>query len=507
MGGPGSGSATAERASLLRAITRWRGDLVAFVEEAILGPYNRAAGTAYRMTPQQEQAAREVAGLVADKAAGRRREILGVSIMSGMGTGKDSFAAWVIWWFLTCFSYPKIPCVSVSADQLAKVLWGELAKWIMHSPLRQQFTHQNDKIFLNTAPAEVRGKRWMAFPKAANPKDSAEAQVEGLAGIHERHLLQVVDEVSGVAGPVCQALEANQTGEVNLMLLIFNPRRSKGYAAESQGDQADRWVTLRWNAEESPLVERAMIEALERKYGRESNTYRVRVLGLPPLVDEETLIPWDWIEDAVGREVEIPDGTPLIKALDPGAGGDSSIIATRRGAKVYPFKRRKTADSQALQAWAGTDIDLDRPDVFRVDTVGIGWAVEGGLRELKGAIVEAADARREASDPTRWLNTRAEMYWRLREAFERAAISIPDDVELKNGLGATRCEYVTHKGHSVIKIIDKRKIRQELGHSPDECDALAMTYATPDTFVSRAVRRRGQRITMPAQPAGAWMSA
>lgn len=505
MGGPGSGpSATSERAVLLRALKRWRGDLVAFVDEAILGPYNRAAGTGYRMTPQQEQAAREVAGLVADKAAGRRREILGVSIMSGMGVGKDAFCAWAIWWFLTCFSYPKIPCISVSADQLTKVLWGELAKWIMHSPLRQQFTQQNDKIFLNTAPAEVRGKRWMAFPKAANPKDSAQSQVEGLAGIHERHLLQVVDEASGVLMPVCQALEANQTGEVNLMLMIFNPRRSTGYAVESQAD--DRWVALRWNAEESPLVERAMIEALERKYGRESNTYRVRVLGLPPLVDEETLIPWDWIEEADGREVEIPDGTPLIKALDPGAGGDSSIIATRRGAKVYPFKRRKTADSQVLQSWAGTDIDVDRPDVFRVDTIGIGWAVEGGLRELKGAIVEAADVRREASDPTRWLNKRAEMYWRLREAFERAAISIPDDMELKNGLGATRCEYVTYKGAEVIKIIDKRKIRQELGHSPDEADALALTYYTQDSFVSRAVRRRGQRITTPVQPA-AWMSA
>lgn len=512
MGGAGSGNPdlgiqSRERAALLRAIKRWRDDHAAFVDEAILGPHNRATGSAYRMTAQQVEAAHALSALVRDKAAGKRREILGVSIMSGMGTGKDAFAAWAILWFLACFSYPKVPCVSVSADQLSKVLWGELAKWLMHSPLREQFTHQNDKIFLHTVPVEARGKRWMAFPKSANPKDSAEAQVEGLAGIHERHLLQVADEASGILAPVFDALEANQTGEVNLMLMIFNPRRARGYAVESQADQADRWVTLRWNAEDSPLVDRAMIEALERKFGRESNTYRIRVLGLPPLVDQETLIPWDWIEDAVGREVEIPEGTPLVKGVDCGAGGDASIIATRRGPQVYPFKRLKTADSQVLQNWIGTDIDADRPDAVRIDTVGIGWAVEGGVREKKGAVVEAADARREASDPTRWFNKRAEMYWRLREAFERAAIAIPDDVELKNALGATRCEYVLLKGQSVVKLIDKKKIKQELGHSPDEADALAMTYYHDDMFISKATSRRGRRISLPPQTATAWMAS
>lgn len=490
-----------------RMVASWRDDHTRFVQQAILDPYNEKKGTAYRMTPQQETASRELTALIRDKEQGLRREILGVSIMSGMGTGKDAWTSWTILWFLACFSYPKIPCVSVSADQLSKVLWGELSKWLMFSPLRGQFTHQNDKIFLHTVPEEARGKRWMAFPKSANPKDSVDAQVEGLAGIHEDHLLQVVDEASGVMPPVFEALEGNMTGAVNLMLLIFNPRRSKGYAVETHGDNAARWITLRWSAEDSPLVERAMIEALEQKYGRESNTYRIRVLGLPPLVDEETLIPWDWIEDALAREVETLPGTPLIKAVDCGAGGDHSIIATRRGARVYPFKRLRTADSQALQRWIGTDIDAEAPDVVRIDTVGIGWAVEGGVRELKGAIVEAADARRASSEPHRFFNKRAEMYWRLREALERGAMAIPDDSDLTAALGATRCEYVLLNGVSVVKIIDKKKIRQELGHSPDEADALAMTFYHADRHVSSARSRRRVPDPAPNARAHAWQGA
>lgn len=491
-----------------RMIADWRGDLARFVDQAILGPYNEAKGTAYRMSQQQAEAARTLADLVAAKERGESRDILGVSIMAGKGVGKDSFAAWTILWFLTCFSYPKIPCVSVSADQLSKVLWSELAKWLMYSPLRAQFTLQNDKLFLNTLPDEARGKRWLAFPKAANPKESESEQVEGLAGIHEEHLLQIVDEGSGVRAPVFEALEGNQTGPVNVMLLIFNPTRSTGYAVESQQAGA-RFLALRWNAEESELVDRATIETLERKFGRDSNTYRIRVLGLPPLVDAQTLIPWDWIEDAVERELESPPGTPLVKGVDCGAGGDHSIIATRRGGQVYPLKRLRTADSQELERWIGTDIDAEHPDVVRIDTVGIGWAVEGSVRALKGALttVEAADVRREASETTRFFNKRAEMYWRLREAFERGAIAIPDDLELKNGLGAIKCEYVALKGANVVKIVDKKKIKAELGHSPDEADALAMTFYHPDSSVSKATRRRrGPDPAPTGAPALAWMA-
>ena len=72
------------------------------------------------------------------------------------------------------------------------------------------------------APSEVRGKRWMAFPKAANPKQTYEEQVETLAGIHEDHLLQIIDEGSGILENVFQVLEGNMNDTVNLMQVIFN---------------------------------------------------------------------------------------------------------------------------------------------------------------------------------------------------------------------------------------------------------------------------------------------
>ena len=131
--------------------------------------------------------------------------------MSGKGTGKDAFASWAILWFMTCFPYPKIPCISVSSDQLSKVLWSEISKWLSHSLVKDYFTLQNDKLFYKGAPEEVRGKRWFAFPKAANPKQTYDEQIETLQGIHEDYVLEVCDEVSGVLDSVLRVLEENLT--------------------------------------------------------------------------------------------------------------------------------------------------------------------------------------------------------------------------------------------------------------------------------------------------------
>lgn len=490
----------------IATVKRWRSDHIAFVEEIILAPYNLATGSNYYMTEQQKDASRALTKLVQEKAEGKNRHIHGISIMSGKGTGKDAWTAWAILWFMTCFYYPKIPCTSVSADQLNKVLWSELSKWLTYSPLKSKHKLQNDLLYCADLdePDAVK-KRWFAFPKAANPKNSHEEQVEGLQGIHEDYMLQVIDEGSGVLMPVFNALIENQTGKVNLILLIFNPTRSKCYAVDTQYSDSDRWVCLRWNAEDSELVDPATIQAKRDKLGenyRDSNPYRISVLGLPPLVDEETLIPWDWIEDAVQRPIEALTEDPIIKGVDCGAGGDNSIIATRKGPIVYPMKRNKTADAKVLENWIGADIDAEKPDCVRIDTIGIGWAVEAGLRDKKGAIVEAADARRTSINPEKYYNKRAEMYWRLREAFERGEISIPNDEDLKEQLGAMRCEY-----GKTTKIVEKKKIKQDLGHSPDEADALALTFYYPDENVSRKRANSRQRGRDDAPKSSNWMAA
>lgn len=471
----------------------WRLDPEVCIQQAIIDPYNAATKQQVQMTTQQREAVRSVRELIGAKLAVHRGDAtaeqqelakkIGISIMAGKGIGKDTLVSWLLLWFVWAHPYCKVPCTSVSSDQLEKVLWSELAKWLPTSYLSPFLKLQSGKLFYTMLEPDIVGKRWFAYTKTANP-NSTELEPEGVAGAHEDYVMVVVDEASGVNDAIFHSLEGTLTQMVNFMVMIFNPTRSKGYAIDSQETRAHRWITHRWNAEDSEIGNKDLHARMLEDYGRDSNPYRIRVLGLPPMTDAQTLIPWDWIEEAVKREIEGNEKMPLVKGLDCGAGGDKSIIVTRRGGEVYPLKRLTTPDSSVLTSWAGNNIDADRPDAVYVDTIGIGWAVEGNLRQQKGAIIQAADARRTADNPDKYVNKRAEMYDRLREAFEKGAISIPDDRDLIDQLGAIRCEYVGSK----MKIVEKKKLKKEIGHSPDEADALAMTYYRAPQFLSRNTR-------------------
>jgi phage terminase large subunit len=462
-------------------LLKCRNDILFFVNELIINPYNRETGADFFVTTQQKEALIALQELVHDKINGKRQEILGVSVMSGRGTGKDATTVWVMLWFMFCFPYPKIPCVSVSADQLNKVLWSEISKWLNHSDIKEYFVLQVDKLYRKDLPDSVKGKEWFAFTKAANPKLSPDEQVETLAGLHADYMLQVVDEASGALDVVFNVLEKNMTGHCNLMWIIFNPMHSKGYALDTQYSKKHRWVTFRWNSEESEITNKEQIRRLEEDYGRDSNPYRMSVLGLPPLFNEETLINPDWIMEAINKEMTILPSMPLVASLDCGAGGDNSIVGSRRGNKLNPFKKYSTDDPVKLANWAGSWIDAEEPDVFRVDTIGIGWAIAGNLTEKKGAIIESSDSRRTPENDQMFVNKRAEMFWNLRDKFAKSSISIPEDHDFINQLMALK--YDSDKNGKIF-IMDKKALKKEIGGSPNEADAAAMLYYEEDDMVS-----------------------
>ena len=123
--------------------------------------------------------------------------------------------------------------------------------------------------------------------------------------------------------------------------------------------------------------------------------------------------------------------------------------------------------------WAASIIRREDVSVTKVDIIGLGRGVYDRLRQM-GAMVSPADSRGKPSSE-RFFNTRAEMYWKLREQFEHKCISIPDDPELVNELSAIKADIGAR-----VKIGDKKEIRKQFGFSPDKADALAMTFLVRD---------------------------
>ena len=418
---------------------------------------------------------------------------IGMSIMSGTGTGKDTLAAIVTWHFMFCFRFPKCLATANTGKQLKDVFWSELSKvqsWAVKgsddpealNELQQAFTIQSELMFANLPANKGRGQRWFCRAVTINVKGSQEEQGEALAGRHEDYQLFVLDEASGIPDAVFKPVEGTLTGILNVVFMIFNPTRTTGFAVRSHYEEKAKWVCTRWNSAESEIVKPAHIENLAR-YGLDSPTYRSRVLGLPPFADKNTLIPMDWIIAAVerGREREIIplESDPLIKGCDIGGGGDKSVNIGRKGGLVHPPRYNNAKDSTVVEDWVAGDLDRDAADGAVVDVIGIGHGVFWRLHK-RGYNVRPGDARRQASDPDRFYNARAQAAWRMRERFEKGTISLPEGCEdLVDQMGAIR--YFPEQKN---KVQLKSEIVRELGHSPDDFDALLQTfYYEDDVFI------------------------
>ena len=297
-------------------------------------------------------------------------------------------------------------------------------------------------------------------------------------------MMVVADEASALAEAIFTPLEGTLTQKCNFILMPFNPTQAHGYAIDSQKKNRDQWIALRWNAEESEHVTKAAVEAKARR-GKDTNFYRVNVLGLPPKAEPDTLIPWEWVLDAVDREVFPMDTDQIVFGVDVGAGGDDSVILIRHGPKIMPILTNDTSDSEALTGWVMGRIFKHDPRMVMIDPIGVGWGISGNLRNrVPDADIVDVNVAELPSEDDRFHRLRDELWWRVRQLFESRVISIPNDDELIAEL--TTIKYAEPNGK--IKVEAKRDLKRRGLPSPNRADALCLT----EFYSSDIIRRMGR---------------
>jgi hypothetical protein len=495
-------------------IDQWRDDPELFVREAI--GVNEKTRRGLVISDQQKEGLRELGKLTRAKyklwLSENRPELNvvrteeeieyakkdGISIMSGKGTGKDAFGAWAIIWFMSCFPFPKLPCTATSASQLESVLWSEVSKWLHLQDedgnyvciVRDDFDLQAKRMYYNKLPKKQRGKEWFAEARSVNKHDSQEAQAQCLAGRHTDYMMYVVDEASAVPDPVFTIFEGGLTQKCNIILMIFNPTQRSGFAYKSHfGTEEAKtpWIRLHWDSEKSPLVSRTQVQKMEDKYGRESNTFRVQVRGLPPTVDDDTLIPDDWVYSAIEKHEDmIPSKSdPVIMGVDPALGGGAeAVITVRKGPKqtdqwIYPI----IADHKELGAHVVNKANDVEADAIFIDTIGIGSSVYTYVQDFYSrSKTHSVDVRRSSSDESKYARLRDEIWWNMRERFRAGTISILDDEILRGQLNSIKIMSPDAKGRTRIE--DKRDYtRRAGGGNLDRADALMLTFRMNDEFL------------------------
>jgi phage terminase large subunit len=425
-----------------------------------------------------------------------------LSIRSGHGVGKTALLSWVVLWFL-CTHFPcKAACTAPTSHQLRDVLWPEIALWLDRLNRRLRDNYKLSALRVVMAGATERA---FAVGRTARPE-----RPEGLQGFHSENTLFVVDEASGVDDRIFDVALGAMSTEHAITVLAGNPTRLSGFFYDTHGRLSHRWRCHHVSSSEVSRARGHMAD-IEARYGKDSNSYRVRVLGEFPTEEADTVIKRTLCDDAIARAGvvgPIENLAPIWGVDVARFGSDRSALAKRQGnVLLEPVQWWRGLDTmqtagRILEQWRQTPQDL-RPARILVDVVGLGAGVADRLREL-GLPVTGVNVGANAVESDKYARLRDELWFSGRRWLEAGDSILPADLELVAELTVVQFNY-TSSGKSVVESKDEMK-RRGLP-SPDLADAFLLTFAAGDHRRERPQARGSYRRDRARGGApGSWMA-
>lgn len=408
-----------------------------------------------------------------------------VAVRSCNGVGKSHIASRAVGWWLDVYGVDEAFVVTTAPTfaQVRAILWRYIRQLHRRAGL----------------PGRVNQTEWfidddlVAFGRKPADHDAA-----GFQGIHAGHVLVVVDEACGIPESLWYAIEALTTNEGCAVLAIGNPDDPTSHFRKIN-EPGSGWEVIRISAFDSPnltgepvserlgrmLISRQWAEEKAVEWGVDNPVYVSKVLGEFPTQDPTAVVR---VEDvAQCRMLDVPwspgELAPVVLGVDVGGGGDLTVIRERRGPLAGREWTSRSDRPEELAPLVVHTIKETGATVVNVDSIGIGWGLVGELRNRAGrdhtATVNGVNVAEQASDPAKFANLRAEIWWtaRQRSATKQWDLSSMDNAD------TTVAELLEPRwrldGRGRIIVESKDDIRERShGRSPDHADALLLAYHT-----------------------------
>lgn len=305
-----------------------------------------------------------------------------------------------------------------------------------------------------------------------------------LQGYHSPNLLVILTEAHNIPQNQIDAVKRLNPTRI---LMTGNPLSNAGEFYEAFHELSDMYATLQISAFDSPnviedapiipgLVTTEDVQERKREYGEESALYIAGVLGQFPDNLEDGVVPRSLLLDAVQRQLA-PQGDVILACDVARFGEDRTVVYRRQG-----FVARKVWDVQGrdTQEIAGRLIGIAQSDdvsVIVVDDNGVGGGVTDRLREESGrfrARVHPFNGGAAARESHRFANAITEAWYAVAAAARAGELDIEDDPALIGQLSSRRYKVL---GTGKTQLESKNDYKKRARRSPDQADALAMTYA------------------------------
>lgn len=438
---------------------------------------------------------------------GKNSSVDRVAGKAAHGPGKTAVDAWAGWLFLNCRKDSRVVATAPTFAQLHDVLFPEFSRWHnkMNSRMADEWSISGGHIRHKINPLV-----WFAVARTSN-------RPENLQGFHGTDLLLIADEASAVSPATFEIMEgalseAGEEGKIAKIIMAGNPNFNAGELYNAFGKNKDLYHRLTITGDPklcnalgvsqgqyhqdhgyvyySKRIKEKYVKTIERKYGRDSAIFDVRVRGIFPRAADDAMIPFEWAERA--QFVPLPhfdDRADLVTIVcDPSRGGAAeTVIGCFRKGACYKMDAHKVTSTvevvnlciEAAKVAVGQGLALLE---FIVDEPGVGGGVIDFIRQA-GYPVRPYDGGKpmvKDTDPEEdcrmFANRRARDYWHLRRKLEIGTLSIPQDEVLVNQLASVKYTY-----NNLERIVaeSKRDLKDRLGDdaSPDRGDVIVMGSA------------------------------
>ena len=447
------------------------------------------------------------------------------SVRSGTARGKDFVAACIA----LCFLYltpkwnkkgelienTKVALTAPTDRQVKNIMMPEISRLYNRAKSRG-FTLPGR---LNAYDIRTDSEEWFLTGFKADENNH-----EAWSGFHAVNTMFIVTEATGILDDTFSAIEGNLQGNSRI-LLVFNPNTTVGYAAKSQ--KSSRWNKFCLNSLTAPnVLEKKVVipgqvdyewvkdkveswceliresEAtdseddffFEEQWYRPSDLFRKKVLGQFPKTPEDVLVPLSWIEQAQERwrnyHHESEDNARI--GVDvAGMGRDCTVYCYRYDNYVSKFDKHNSggkADHMQVAGRVRHELVNHNGCSASIDTIGEGAGVYSRLVELgleklvssckysEGAKDKSGNELKDITGQYSFANMRAYLFWRVRDWLDPkngCNAMLPPGKDLAEE--ATEIKWYFRSDGKII-IEPKDDIKERLGRSTDEFDALANSF-------------------------------
>lgn len=400
-------------------------------------------------------------------------------VSSGHGIGKSTIQAWLVCWIMSTRPRCRGTVTANTMPQLDTKTWAAVQYWAKLCLTSHWFE-------INTARMYRKGEResWFCAPQSSKEENS-----EAFAGQHaaDSTSFYIFDEASAIPKVIFEVAEGGLTDGEPMIFLFGNPTRSDGEFHKSMfGSQRHRWHATVVDSRQSKFTNKEQIKEWVQDYGEDSDFVRVRVRGLPPSASDLQFIGSDLVSTAQRAQYIVLPDEPLVAGFDVArGGGDRCVIRFRRGkdARSIPpvvVPGEKARDSMRMAALVADLLERDylghRIRTLFVDATGgsVGGPVADRLRQLGYRNVVDVQFGGESPDP-KMANMRAYMWSKMRD-WLRAGGAIDTSATLETDLTGPGYH---HDKQDRLVLESKESMKDRGVDSPDDADALALTFAAP----------------------------